>query len=355
MAGNPHVLGLLEEMLDSGKTPEEVCSDCPELLPEVRQRWQAFCRIDPEVGALLPEPGTRPEATVITPPMLTAGLPQIPGYEVEAVLGRGGMGVVFKARHLTLKRVVALKMLLAGAYARPEELARFRREAEAVAALRHPNIVQVHDAGDITGRPYFTMECVEGGSLAQSLAGKPQPPRRAAELVATLASAVQFAHKSGFIHRDLKPGNVLLTADGVPKITDFGLVRSIVAGPEVTRSGDFLGTPCYMAPEQARGHASAVGPAADIYALGVVLYEMLAGRPPFEGSTAAETLQKVIGEDPAAPSRLNPKVPPDLDTICLKCLQKSPARRYASAQDLADDLRRFLEGKPVHARPVGVA
>src|SRR6516165_5849969 len=354
MASNPHVLGLLEEMLDSGKTPEEVCRDCPDLLPEVRQRWQAFCRIDPEVGAWLPEPGTRPEATVITPPPLTAELPQIPGYEVEAVLGRGGMGVVFKARHLTLKRVVALKMLLAGAYARPEELARFRREAEAVAALRHPNIVPVHDAGDIAGRPYFTMECVEGGSLAQSLAGKPQPPHRAAELVATLASAVQFAHKCGFIHRDLKPANVLLTADGVPMITDFGLVRSIVAGPEVTRSGDFLGTPCYMAPEQARGHTSAVGPAADIYALGVVLYEMLTGRPPFEGETAADTLQKVVGEDPVPPSRLNPKVPPDLDTICLKCLQKSPARRYASAQDLADELHRFLDGKPVLARPVGV-
>jgi serine/threonine-protein kinase len=234
------------------------------------------------------------------------------------------------------------------------ELARFRREAEAVAALRHPNIVQVHDAGEITGRPYFTMECVEGGTLSHSLAGQPQPPRRAAELVATLASAVQFAHQSGFIHRDLKPANVLLTADGAPKITDFGLVRSIVSGPAVTRSGDFLGTPCYMAPEQARGHASAVGPAVDIYALGAVLYEMLTGRPPFDGQTAAETIQKVIAEEPTPPSRWNSKVPRDLDTICLKCLQKSPARRYASAQDLADDLYRFLDGKPVLARPVGL-
>src|SRR6516165_3870842 len=180
MAGNPQVLGLLEEMLDSEKTPEEVCRDCPDLLPAVQDQWEEFCRIDAEVEALLPGPGSPPIADSIIPAAPAACLPQVPGYELEAVLGRGGMGVVFKARHLTLKRVVALKMLLAGAYARPEELARFRREAEAVAALRHPNIVPVHDAGDITGRPYFTMEYVEGGSLAQSLAGKPQPPRRAA-------------------------------------------------------------------------------------------------------------------------------------------------------------------------------
>src|SRR5262249_17491806 len=222
MAGNPQVLDLIVEMLDSGKTPEEVCCDCPELLPKVRRRWKEFHLIDAGVRALLPGLGTVVDAHPITPAPSSAGLPQVPGYEVEAVLGRGGMGVVFKARHLMLKPVVALKMLLAGACARPGELAVSRREAEAVAALRHPNIVQVHDAGDLTGRPYFTMECVEGGSLAQSLAGKPQPPRRAAELVATLASAVQFAHKSGFIHRDLKPANVLLTADGVPRVTRFG-------------------------------------------------------------------------------------------------------------------------------------
>jgi len=180
MGGNANIFVLLEEMLDSEKTPEEVCRDCPDLLPAVQDQWEEFCRIDAEVEALLPGPGSPPIADSIIPAAPAACLPQVPGYELEAVLGRGGMGVVFKARHLTLKRVVALKMLLAGAYARPEELARFRREAEAVAALRHPNIVPVHDAGDITGRPYFTMEYVEGGSLAQSLAGKPQPPRRAA-------------------------------------------------------------------------------------------------------------------------------------------------------------------------------
>ena len=280
-------------------------------------------------------------------------LPEIGGYEVESILGRGGAGVVFKARHLKLNRIVALKMLLAGAFAGPEELGRFRRETEAVAALRHPNVVQLYDAGDISGRPYFTMEYVEGGSLTQSLAGAQQQAQRAAEMVATLASAVQFAHQSGFIHRDLKPGNILLAADGTPKISDFGLARSIAAGPEFTLTGVRLGTPSYMAPEQAMGKTGAVGPAVDIYALGAVLYEMLTGRPPFDGHSAAETVQKVIDEDPAPPSCLNPKIPRDLETICLKCLQKNPSRRYASAQDLADDLHRFLDGKPVLARPVG--
>jgi serine/threonine-protein kinase len=358
MHDDPRVQELLDELHESHATPEAVCALCPELLPVVRKRWRRIRRLRADLDALFPLPAESDGATALNPDPSTLSstdLPQIPGYEVEAVLARGGMAVVFKARHQRLNRPVALKMLLAGAYAGREELARFRREAEAVAALRHPNIVQVHDAGEVTGRPYFTMEYVEGGTLSHSLAGQPHPPRRAAELAATLASAVQFAHQSGFIHRDLKPANVLLTEEDVPKISDFGLARSIVSGPEVTRSGDFLGTPCYMAPEQARGHAGAVGPAADIYALGAVLYEVLTGRPPLEGETAAETVQKVISEEPAPPSRLNAQVPCDLETICLKCLQKSPARRYASAQDLADDLHRFLDGKPVLARPVGLA
>jgi serine/threonine-protein kinase len=348
MSDDPRVQDLLDELLDSQATPEAVCETCPELLPVVRDRWQQMRRLRADLDALFP-----PSDESALQRSEEIPLPQIPGYEVEALLGRGGMGVVFRARHLKLNRTVALKMLLAGAYARPEELARFRREAEAVAVLRHPNIVQVHDAGEVAGRPYYTMEYVEGGTLAQSLTDDPLPPRRAAELLATLASAVRFAHQSGFIHRDLKPANILLTPDGTPRITDFGLARSIEVGPEFTRSGAPIGTPQYMAPEQARGHASAVGPAADIYALGAVLYEALAGRPPFDAETAAETIHKVIAEEPAPPSRWNAKVPRDLDTICLKCLQKTPARRYASAQDLADDLHRFLDGKPVLARPVG--
>jgi serine/threonine-protein kinase len=349
MTDDPRVQQLLDKLLSSHATPEVVCASCPELLPEVRDRWQQMARLRDQLDALFPPPDeTRPQRPEEMP------LPQVPGYEVEAVLGRGGMGVVFKARQLNLNRVVAIKMLLAGDYAGPDELARFRREAEAVAALRHPNIVQVYDAGAVAGRPYFTMECVDGGTLAHRLAGKPQPARRAAELVAVLASAVQFAHRSGFIHRDLKPANVLLTADGVPKVTDFGLARPIDAGPGVTRTGDCVGTPCYMAPEQALGQAGAVGPSVDIYALGGVLYEVLTGRPPFDGETTAEVIHQVVAEEPAPPSRLNPKVPRDLETICLKCLEKSPPRRYASAQDLADDLHRFLDGKPVRARPVGM-
>jgi serine/threonine-protein kinase len=280
-------------------------------------------------------------------------LPKIPGYEVREVLGAGGMGIVYKARHQRLKRDVALKMLLAGPYARPQERERFLREAEAVAALRHANIVQVHDAGDFEGRPYFTMELVEGGSLAQRLAGTPRPPREAASLVATLAKAVEVAHRSGIVHRDLTPGNILLTADGTPKIADFGLARRLEGGVELTLSGVPVGTPSYMAPEQARGQRHAIGPATDVYALGAILYEMLTGRPPFRAETATATLLQVLAEDPQPPARVNPHVPRDLETICLKCLHKEPGGRYASARELADDLVRFLKDEPIRARPTG--
>jgi serine/threonine-protein kinase len=352
MAGHPDVLGLLEEMLDSGKTPEEVCRDRPELLPEVRRHWDHYRRVNAAVDALFPEYGA-PTATHPTATAPVGVLPQIPGYAVEGELGRGGMGVVYKARHLRLGRTVALKMLLAGEYAGPQERARFQREAEAVASLRHPNIVQVYDVDDHDGRPYFTMEFVEGGTLADKLAGAPQPARRAAALAATLAEAVQAAHRGGVVHRDLKPGNVLLTGDGTPKVSDFGLARRLGGEAGATRSGAPLGTPSYMAPEQAAGRASAIGPATDVYALGAILYELLTGRPPFCGETASETVLQVIHEEPAPPSRLNARVPRDLETICLKCLHKDPHKRYASAQVLADDLRRFEKGEPITARPPG--
>src|ERR1043165_1727531 len=353
MADDPRIRELVEEVLESRRTPEDVCSDTPELLPAVRQRLAQVKRLGNQLDEFFGDdeatnPGKVPWQN------LKIELPAISGYEVESVLGRGGMGVVFKAKHLKLKRPVALKMLLAGAYAVAEELARFRREAEAVATLKHPNIVQVYDAGEVSGRPYFTMEFVEGGTLAHHITSSLFPPRRAAEVVATLASAVQFAHKSGFIHRDIKPVNVLMAEDGTPKITDFGLVRLIDAGAEITHTGARLGTPAYMAPEQASGNVNAVGPAVDIYALGVLLYEMLTGHPPLEGNSPSETLNKILSEDPAPPSRMNRDVPRDLETICLKCLQKNPARRYASAQDVADDLHRFLDGKPVVARPIGL-
>jgi serine/threonine-protein kinase len=272
---------------------------------------------------------------------------------VQGVLGRGGMGVVYQARHLRLNRPVALKMLLAGAYAGPHDLARFLREAETVAGLRHANIVQVHEAGDVDGRPYFTMELVEGGSRAQKLAGTPQPARQAAALVAAVAEAVHAAHLRGIVHRDLKPGNILLTADGTPKLTDFGVARRLEGTAGLTQSGAPLGTPSYMAPEQAEGRSREVGPAADTYALGAILYELLTGRPPFRAETAAETLRQVVSQDPVPPSRLNAAVPRDPETICLKCLEKDPRRRYASAAALAEDLRRFQRNEPIVARAVG--
>jgi serine/threonine-protein kinase len=357
MGGNPQVFRLLEEMLDSGKTPEEVCRDCPELLSEVRQRWQEFCRIDAQVRTLLPGLATRPAAGATAPP--AAGLPQVPGYEVEAVLGCGGMGVVYKARHLALKRTVFLKMLAAG-HPDPAGRARFRAEAEAAARLQHPNIVQIHEVGEAAGRPFFALEYVAGGSLAERLAGRPLPPREAARLVAVLAEAMHLAHSRNLVHRDLKPANVLLAGKAdtpvgqcQPKATDFGLVRQLDADSGQTIDGVVMGTPGYMAPEQAEGRASSAGPAADVYALGAILYECLTGRPPFAGATPLETLEQIRSREPAAPSSLNRQAPRDLETVCLKCLRKQPEHRYSSAQELADDLRRFVRGEPVAARPTG--
>jgi WD40 repeat protein/Flp pilus assembly protein TadD/tRNA A-37 threonylcarbamoyl transferase component Bud32 len=279
--------------------------------------------------------------------------PEPPGYELLERLGQGGMGIVYKARQKSLGRTVALKMVLAGAHASPREHARFVREAEVVARLPHPNIVHIHEVGEHEGRPFLSLEFVEGGSLDKKLGGTPQPAVEAARLVETLARAVHHAHLQGVVHRDLKPANVLLTAGGIPKIADFGLAR-LAAGSGQTQSGDILGTPSYMAPEQAAGRNSAVGPATDVYALGATLYELLTGRPPFRADNAVETLRQVLEQEPVAPTRLQPRVPRDLETICLKCLHKVPARRYESAVALADDLRRFLDGQPILARQTSV-
>jgi WD40 repeat protein/tRNA A-37 threonylcarbamoyl transferase component Bud32/tetratricopeptide (TPR) repeat protein len=263
------------------------------------------------------------------------------------------MGVVYKARHLRLGRLVALKMVLAGEHAGPEQLARFLAEARAAAGLQHPNIVQVHEVGEHQGRPFFSLELVDGGSLMEKAAGTPLPARQAAELAEALARAMHFAHERGVVHRDLKPANVLLTAAGVPKIADFGLAKRLGEDAGQTRMGQVLGTPSYMAPEQAAGEVHRVGPAADVYALGAILYELLTGRPPFRAATVAETLAQVRSQEPVPVRQLNPAVPRDLETIALRCLEKEPGRRYASAQALAEDLRRFLEGAPIVARPVG--
>jgi WD40 repeat protein len=267
------------------------------------------------------------------------------------------MGVVYQARHTKLNRVVALKMVLSGEYASGDDLARFLGEARAVAQVQHPNVVQLLEAGEHDGLPYFTLEFIEGGTLAGKLDGTPLPSEEAARLVEGLARGVHRAHECGVVHRDLKPANVLLTKDGTPKITDFGLAKKVEGGAGLTRTGAVVGTPSYMAPEQA-GHLSGaqvppVGPSADVYALGAILYECLTGRPPFKGPTTLETLRQVVADDPVAPSRLQPGTPGDLETICLKCLHKDPARRYARADELADDLRRFLAGEPIRARPAG--
>jgi WD40 repeat protein len=283
------------------------------------------------------------------------GRPVLPGYEILGRVGHGGMGAVYKARQLALNRVVALKVILAGEHIEPAMLARFRGEAEAAAALQHPNIVQIFEVGEYGGLPFLVLEYVAGGTLAEKLHGTPWEARRAAALVETLARALHHAHQAGIVHRDLKPGNVLLAADGSPKIADFGLAKHLGREQSLTETGAIVGTVSYMAPEQARGknRVTPITPLTDVYALGATLYEMLTGRPPFQGLDPVDTLVQVVHQEPVPPGRLQPRVPRDLETICLKCLEKEPARRYATAQALAEDLQRFLRGEPILARPVG--
>lgn len=291
---------------------------------------------------------------------VAADWPTIPGYEIIAELGRGGMGVVYKARQMSLKRLVALKLIRDGALASPEEQARFRIEAQAAARMRHPNVVAIYDIGEHAGRPYFAMELVEGGSLDKHLTGQPQPATQAAELVRIVALAVQHAHEQKVVHRDLKPANVLLSMHNVapycalPKITDFGLAKRLDSdSTALTREGSVLGTAGYMAPEQAEGRVREIGPATDVYALGAILYELLTGQPPFVADTWNKMVQLVLNEEPVPPMRLRPDLPRDLETVCLKCLEKEASQRYASAGELADDLDRFLKGQPVIAVPLG--
>jgi len=282
-----------------------------------------------------------------------ARLPRVPGYDVLDVLGQGGMGVVYRARQRSLDRLVALKMIRDGHVSSAEELLRFRAEALAVAQLAHPNIIQIHEVGEHDGLPYISLELVEGGTLADRLDAGPRPIGEAAAFVERLARAAHAAHARGVVHRDLKPANVLLADDGTPKIADFGLAKRLGVADGWTATGEVLGTPSYMAPEQANPSAGAVGPWTDVYALGAILYELLTGQPPFDAPTGIETLRRVLDTEPTPPRSLRRDVPRDLDTIALKCLAKDPRQRYLSAEELADDLARFQTGEPIRARPVG--
>jgi serine/threonine protein kinase len=367
-------------------SPEELCADCPELAAEVRQQiealqsMEAILDLDRQAGDERRPPAEDTWTTQFPGDDRSearragAGAVSIPGYEILEVLGEGGMGVVYKARQVALNRLVAIKMTLAGPHARPEQLARFRTEAEAVAQLRHPNVVQIYEVGDCAGQPYFSMEYLDGGTLAQKLSTSLLPARQAAQLIATLADAVHAAHQRGIIHRDLKPANILLQKDEgrrmkdeapqdpdssfilhpssfQAKITDFGLAKQLNDVKGQTQTGAIMGTPSYLSPEQAEGKTREIGPATDLYALGAILYEMLTGRPPFQGESTLDILEQVRLQEPVPPGRLQRKVPRDLETICLKCLAKDPKKRYACAADLSEDLRRYLAGQPILARP----
>ncbi|VTU01226.1 wd40 repeat-containing protein : WD40 repeat-containing protein OS=Singulisphaera acidiphila (strain ATCC BAA-1392 / DSM 18658 / VKM B-2454 / MOB10) GN=Sinac_7396 PE=3 SV=1: Pkinase: PSCyt1: PSCyt1 [Gemmataceae bacterium] len=353
----------------------ELCEHHPELVGELTQRVKAFESME----ALL---SLGPKATRTGGDSAPAGVPGhlaeklLPlGYELLDVIDQGGMGIVYRAVQVKLRRVVALKMI-AGFRAGPKNLARFRAEAEAIAHLQHPHIVQVHEVGEVDGHSFFSMEYLAGGTLATVLERGPLAPAAAAEVVEVLARAVHHAHVRGVVHRDLKPGNVLfgvgsgewaagiqngrppssLPTDhsplptGPPKVADFGLAKRLGADSNHTATGEVVGTPAYMAPEQAAGEGGTSGPAVDVYALGAILYEALTGRPPFQAGTVLGTLKKVVSDEPEPPRAARPAVPRDLDAVCLKCLEKRPGDRYPTAEALADDLKRFLAGRPVAAR-----
>jgi serine/threonine protein kinase len=280
-------------------------------------------------------------------------------YELLEEIARGGMGVVYKARQMILNRLVAVKVLRSGPLASAAELQRFRAEAEAVANLQHPNIVAIHEVDEHAGQPFFAMDYVDGARLSDLIQEHPLPPPHAAGYVKAIAEAIQYAHERGVLHRDLKSSNVLIDRGGQPRIIDFGLAKRLSSDPQLTTNdpltltGQLLGSPNFIPPEQAAGKRGAIGCHSDIYSLGAILYHLLTARPPFAAATAHEIVHQVLNTEPVGPRSLNPGVPRDLETICLKCLEKEPHRRYRTARELADELCRFLRGEPIQARPVG--
>jgi serine/threonine-protein kinase len=339
---------------ERGETPQlaEYLQRFGNLEGEVRRLFEVDRALEEVSWGGLASLAEEPACILSIPPApkLENPLPSIPDYEVYRELGRGGMSIVYHAQHTPLKRQVALKMLLAGHYANSTELGRFRTEAEAVARLDHPNIVRIYEVGEHEDKPWVSLEYVPGGTLEGKVASTPQPEREAAHLLEAVARAVHYAHQRGIIHRDLKPANVLLTADGTPKVADFGLARLLDTESGLTPTEAYLGTPNYMAPEQAEGRAREVGVLSDVYALGGILYHLLTGFAPFQGRSFLEALELVRKEDPLPPSCCRQRLSRDLETICLKCLEKTPSRRYPSAEALADDLARFLDGQPIQAR-----
>ncbi len=346
MNDEARVLELVELALSTERSPEEICATQPELLSEVQRRLRRCLLVDAELDAIFPRSVEYPASDAPIPLA-------IPGYEIDSVIGRGGMGIVYKARQLALGRTVAIKTLLAGDFASSSQRVRFLREAEAVAGLSNPAIVQIYDFGYIHGRPYYAMEFVNGRNLAEVLHDKKLSTSEAAKFALDVSNAMEQAHAQGIVHRDLKPANLLLTPEGTLKVTDFGLARKLDDASRLTLTGDTLGTLCYMAPEQVQGNQDDICIRTDIFAIGVILYEMLTGRTPFGADNQPETLRLLLQEEPIPPRQFNLAVPLDLQTICLKCLEKSSERRYTTCSALSEDLRRMLSGRPITARPVG--
>jgi len=361
---------LLDDLIQRQRSGESVSleqtiAQHPDLSRELRELWAAVMIADAVAASTLAhersenslhQPSVAAKAALVEQNRLPRRLGD---FELLAELGRGGMGVVYQARQVALDRMVALKMILRGTNALPTDLARFRAEAEAVAKLEHPGIVPVYEVGELEGQPYFSMKFIAGTTLARMLGDGPLPPRQAAEILAPICRAIHFAHEQGLLHRDLKPSNILIDLDGKPHVTDFGLAKKLsddmVTGEGLTHTGAILGTPSYMAPEQAAGNRGEIGPASDVYSLGTILYAMLTGRPPFQAANPVDTVLMVLEQDPLPPRLLNVRADRDLELIALKALQKPPELRYPSALAMAEDLEAYLVGETISARSGGIS